>query len=170
MIRGFVSTFRRRRDSSPSSDEARVKFSQFFLSSTTFATKEIEAVIAVHGCNAIPDTSVAIYTMNLCIERSVEPHRSFLSTIPTAPEPRVNASTLDPAAPPWTQQVDKLWRFVVGPTGSVLFSEHPPLLRHYSLYCSLLRLPPSVRPPLFTHIYYSLFFFSFSSDEPVDDP
>lgn len=35
---------------------------------------------------------------------------------------------------PWTRQVDKLWRFVVGPTGSVLFSEHPPLLRQYSLF------------------------------------
>lgn len=35
-----------------------------------------------------------------------------------------------------------------------------------SLYFfSLLRLPPSVRPPLFTHIYYSVFF-SLSSDEP----
>lgn len=51
--------------------------------------------------------------------------------------------------------MDKLWHFVVGPTGSVLFSEHLPLLR---LNLLLLRLPPSVRPPLFTHISISLFF------------
>ena len=51
--------------------------------------------------------------------------------------------------------MDKLWHFVIGPTGSVLFSEHLPLLR---LNLLLLRLPPSVRPPLFTHISISLFF------------
>lgn len=50
--------------------------------------------------------------------------------------------------------MDELWHFVTGLTGSVLFSEHLPLLR---LNLLLLRLPPSVRPPLFTHISISLF-------------
>lgn len=58
-------------------------------------------------------------------------------------------------APSWAKLVDKLWHFVVGSTGFVLFSEHLPLLRLNLLY---LRLPPSVRPPLFTHISISLFF------------
>lgn len=53
------------------------------------------------------------------------------------------------------EQMDKLWHFVVGSTGFVLFSEHLPLLR---LNLLLLRLPPSVRPPLFTHVSISLFF------------
>jgi len=58
-------------------------------------------------------------------------------------------------APSWAKLVDKLWHFVVGSTGFVLFSEHLPLLRLNLLF---LRLPPSVRPPLFTHISISLFF------------
>lgn len=91
---------------------------------------------------------------------------------------------------PWTRQVDKLWRFVVGPTGSVLFSEHPPLLRQYSLFFLFFYFfspPLSLALSYVLHhprkaavysshvfIYHSFFFFSFSlpplsSDEPRDD-
>lgn len=82
--------------------------------------------------------------------------------------------------------MDKLWRFVVGPTGSVLFSEHPPLLRQYSLfflffYFFLPDPPPPlslsltsstirVRPPYSSHrIYHSIFFF-FSFSLPLSLP
>lgn len=84
--------------------------------------------------------------------------------------------------------MDKLWRFVVGPTGSVLFSEHPPLLRQYSLFFLFFyfRPPPSLSLSYVFHhprkaavlftpylpLYFFFFFFlspPLSSDEPRDD-
>lgn len=122
-------------------------------------------MIASHGCNNTATSGHLgrdLHDEPVSYDRQrIEPRPSFLVDVTwtTAPEHRVNASTLNPAAPSWTQQVDKLWRFVVGPTGSVLFSEHPPLLRQYSLYIFFSLTSSTIRKAAALHTYLLLCLF-----------